>query len=130
MLAMIKRNWVLIQAFLISVVISVLAIVYLLPNTMLSYILYRLLIILFLITTIIEFVIAVASEQNARRRRALKRKHRKQHNKIPPTTSPAFLEFLNNLPAGALDIMYVIEPNGNEHKAEFVIEDGKIVDMN
>lgn len=74
-------------------------------------------------------VVAVASEQNARRRRALKRRHREHHRTTPDTSSPAFLEFLNNLPAGALDIMYVIEPNGNEHKAEFTVEDGKIVDM-
>ena len=47
----------------------------------------------------------------------------------PYDNSPAFMEFLNKLPASTLDLMYTIDNHGNEHRATFTIEDGKITDM-
>ena len=43
--------------------------------------------------------------------------------------SPAFMEFLNKLPASTLDLMYTIDKHGNEHRATFTVEDGKITNM-
>ena len=43
--------------------------------------------------------------------------------------SPAFMEFLNKLPASTLDLMYTIDKHGNEHRATFTIEDGKITNI-
>jgi len=47
----------------------------------------------------------------------------------PYDNSPAFMEFLNKLPASTLDLMYTIDKHGNEHRATFTVEDGKITDM-
>lgn len=57
-------------------------------------------------------------------------KTQKKHKKhTTPNNSAEFLEFLNKLPASTLDLMYTIDKHGNEHRATFTIEDGKITDM-